>query len=104
MKPREKVEIVDKILEKARANQLSEKQRKILFEMINNSNKTDKQKSRFTKYYNLDVNQGQQIYNYTTLAKELGCSPSSIPSSCYGVRQFLLKNENIELLKKLIEA
>lgn len=103
MKPREKVEIVDKILDMARANQLSKEQKKILFEMINNSNKTEKQKDRFIKYYNLDINQ-EQIYNYTTLARELGCSPSSIPSSCYGVRQFLLKNENVELLKKILEA
>jgi len=103
MKPREKVFILDKVLEMARKNQLSNEQRNILFEIINNSNKTEKQKERFTKYYNLDIKH-KQNYNYSTLAKELGCSPSSIPASFYGVRELLKKDENIELLRKILEA
>ena len=103
MKPREKVEIVDKTLDIARANQLSNKQKNILFEMINNSDKTEKQKDRFIKYYNLDINQ-EQIYTYTTLAKEYGCTSSSIKPSFYGIRQFLLKDENAELLKKIMKV
>lgn len=103
MKPREKVTIVDKILDIARANQLTNKQRHILFEMINSSDKTEKQKDRFIKFYNLNINQ-KQIYTYATLAKEYDCTPASIPSSFDGVRRFLLKDENIEILKKIMEV
>lgn len=103
MKPREKVEIVEKVLEMARKNQLSKKQKRILSEMINNFDKTEKQKDRFIKYYNLDINQ-EQIYNYITLAKESDCSPSAISNSCWSIRRFLLKDENAKLLKKVIEG
>lgn len=97
--------IISQILEKAKKNQLPIEQKQILFEMINNSNRTEKQKNRFIKFYNLDT-ANDQNYSRTTLAREYGCTASAIRFSLYSVITYTLLNNdnNMCILTEMIEA
>lgn len=100
----EKRPILTQILNMAKKNQLSAEQKNIIFDIIMNSDRTEKQKDRYIKFYNLDINNPCN-YNLTTLAKECGCKPAAIKFALQSVNiHTLLHDENIEILKKIIEA
>lgn len=97
--------IITKILEMAKNNQLSVRQKQTLLQIVNNSPRTEKQKNRFIKFYNLDMSKDQN-YTLTTLAKECGCKSSAIKYSLSSVITYTLlhDDENFIVLKKMIEA
>lgn len=99
--------IVTTILELAQKNKLSINQKQKFYRIIINSDRTNIQKDRFIKYYNLDVNNNES-YNYTRLAKEYGRTREAIKQSLESVIIYtLLKDENIkkfkEILKEILE-
>lgn len=97
--------IITQILQMAKENQLHIEQKKMLFKMINDSDRTEKQKSRFIKFYNLDITK-EQNYTLTTLAKECGCKSAAIRFSLSSVITYTLLNndENMYILKRMTEA
>lgn len=97
-----KRDIITRVLELAKNNQLSLKYKCMLFDMIKNSNRTEKQKERFIKFYNLDITKDQN-YTLTTLAKEYGCKSSAIRFSLFSVITYTLLNndENIKVLQAI---
>ena len=96
----EPVELVHKLLKLCRDNELSNKQRKMLFDIVNNSDRTYRQKERFIKYYNLDSN-SQKKYNLTQLGKEYGCTCEAIKGSLHSVIVYTLLDSKIT--EKLID-
>lgn len=99
----EKKSIVDTILHLAQKNMLSINQKNELYNMVKNSDRTLIQKDRFIKYYHLDINNDKK-YNYTILAKEYNRTREAIKHSLHSVVIYtLLTDENIQILKKLLE-
>ena len=97
-------DIITKILELSKNNHLSIKHKRTLFNMIKNSNRTEKQKSRFIKFYNLDIN-NQYDYTLTSLSRECGCRVSAIKFSLMSVITYTLLNndENMKILQNIID-
>ena len=99
----EKKEIVEAILNLAHKNMLSINQKNKLYDIVNTSTRTPIQKDRFIKYYHLDTNNNNK-YNYTILAKEYNRTREAIKQSLHSVVIYtLLKDENIQILKKMLE-
>lgn len=97
--------IITKLLQSAKENKLNIEQKQMLFNIINNSDRTEKQKSRFIKFYNLDIT-NKHNYTLTTLANECDCKSSAIRFSLSSVITYTLLNddENMCILKRMIEA
>ena len=85
---------------------ISKEDQKILYDLvINLENKTEIQKNRFLLYYNLDSTQNEKEYNFSTLAKECGCSSPAVRFSISRIRNGLvnLKEKEREKFLNLVE-
>ena len=86
------------ILKLCKEDKLSNIQKQKLFDIVIQSNRTNKQKERFIKFYNLDINLKKQ-YSYTELAKENKCNIGAIKNSLQSViTHTLLHGKSIDLV------
>lgn len=98
MKFNERVEIVEKILDLLKHNKINRNQKEQIYNIVMNiNNKTDKQKDRFTKFYNLQSLQ-EKHYTLSEIAKQYGCTISAIKYSIISVRAALFRVSEDEIL------
>lgn len=100
----ERIDIVHNMLDLCRDEKLSINQRKKILEIVINSDRTQKQKERFIKYYYLDVN-SKNKYNFAKLGRENSCSGVAIKESLQSVITKTLLNEKItKLLVEILKG
>lgn len=99
----EKREIVNTFFELLKNYSLSQKQAQNFIEVIQRMNKTNLQKERFIKLYNLEFAYKKRP-TISSIAKEYNCSSSAIRSSTSGMigALYRIPSEDITILKKII--
>lgn len=98
MKFNERVEIVERVIDLLKHNKINQNQKEQVYNIVMNiNNKTDKQKDRFTKFYNLQPLQ-EKHYTLSEIAKQYGCSISAINYSIISIRAALFRVSEDEIL------
>lgn len=106
MKFNERVEIVEKVLALLKSKKLNKKEKNQIYKIVMKiNNKTDKQKDRFTKFYDLQPLQ-KKHYTLSEIAKQYGCTISAINYSIISIRSalFRVSEDEILILKKIVET
>lgn len=100
----EKREIVNDFFELLEKHLLTKEQAKKFIEILKRMNKTDLQKERFIKLFNLEFTYKEKP-THSSIAKEYGCSSSAIRSSTNGMHGALYRipSEDITILKEIVE-
>ena len=94
----ERVEIVERVIDLLKHNKINQNQKEQVYNIVMNiNNKTDKQKDRFTKFYNLQSLQ-EKHYTLSEIAKQYGCSISAINYSIISIRAALFRVSEDEIL------
>lgn len=94
----ERVEIVERVIDLLKHNKINQNQKEQVYNIVMNiNNKTDKQKDRFTKFYNLQPLQ-EKHYTLSEIAKQYGCSISAINYSIISIRAALFRVSEDEIL------
>lgn len=96
--------VIDAVFELLESCSLTKEQAKRFIEVVKGTYKTDLQKERFIKIYNLEFEyEGKP--KYSTIAKEYNCSSSAIRSSVIGVHGALYRStdENIDIVKEILK-
>ena len=96
---------VHNFLNHIRENKITEKQRILLIDFINDlENSTEKQKRRFLMYYNL-ISNSSKILNYSDIGKIEKCSAIAIKTSVISIisKLICLKDSKKELFLAIIK-
>lgn len=95
--------IVYQLLEVAKANKLNKVQKQELYNIVYNLERTEKQKEKFFRFYNLLEGQ-EQNYRLCDMARFYNCSPGNIKTAIGSIKNSLinLKDEKILLILKAI--
>ncbi len=100
----EKRKVIDNLFELLDSYSLTKKQAKKFIEVVKRMDKTDLQKERFIKMYNLEFTYETKP-KYSSIAKEYNCSSSAIRSSMNGMRGALyrISSEDIDVIKEIVK-
>lgn len=102
---KEKAVIVEKVIDLLKHNKLNQDDKETMYKIVMSiSNKTDKQKDRFTKFYNLQPSQ-KEHYTLSAIAQQYSCSISAINCSIIAIRAALIRlpENEIMVLKKIAD-
>lgn len=104
IEPNERSAIVYKLLELAKGNKLNKFQKEKLHDIVYNlTNRTEKQKEKFYRFYNL-IEGEKPNYRLCDMARYYNCSSSNIRCAIGSIRNSLinLKDEGQMLILKTI--
>lgn len=94
----ERSDIVYKILDMLKNNQLDNIQKKIIYDIVCGFEKrTEKQKEKFFRFYNLLDNQDKN-YRLSDMARYYKCTSNNVRLSIGSVRNSLINMEDDQLL------
>ena len=97
--------MVYELLELLKANKLDDIQKKKIYEIVKSlTNRTEKQKERFFRFYNLLEDENKD-YRWCDMARYYNCAPNCIRSSVARIRNSLINTnkENIAIMENILK-
>lgn len=97
--------MVYELLELLKANRLNDTQKGKIYELVNSlTNRTEKQKERFFRFYNL-LDGENQNYRLCDMAKYYNCTPDCIRTSVGRIRNGLINTseENMAIIENILK-